>query len=616
MESQDIKHSALLCKKCLENGEYIIPLYDKNELTKEIEYKCPSKHKNIKNDIIYMKIDENLKLKLTHCENHKKNSFCAWSENDSKNLCFMEIGEHLANKKNYELFMDIYPDTQLKEDMYFETIDSLNQLLKKYLDEFPKANKEINYLKEILPIIENSFCIFLKEEIVNYQTIKNVSFSIKIMPSKKEIESLNKQLLVYIYGDLITETTKKEIRDNEIKELYSDFEVNTKENKPEENNINIIPYIEENKQIFFTYYNNENFYNFNFYNINFYNISVYKIIGNNILTIHELQKKFKIDFIMAYNEKLILVLEKDKLHFVSFSEKYNEENIYSISIENILYNNNHNNNNNDNYFLPAFENHLMNNNNFGHHLQSTFYENQVIKINQNEILFLYKNEVYLIILNDESVKKSKFSRIDGLMVGRKKASSIYYRDNNIIKYGVIIATLLKEEFNYIKNRSGLFCIINMYDSNMEIIKTFDISIPNINIFGKIVISEIHYNFLNDMLLMFIDNKIYQIYLKTKTLVTIYDISKYNESKIRIFYNYDERKKVIEQIILLMNKNDGKIYLFNWEDKMIVFKKEYEYKAIIDFIPLYSPEIFNSLNEDKDIKFDKIFFHLNKGILYN
>ena len=610
MESQDIKHSALLCKKCLENGEYIIPLYDKNELTKEIEYKCPSKHKNIKNDIIYMKIDENLKLKLTHCENHKKNSFCAWSENDSKNLCFMEIGEHLANKKNYELFMDIYPDTQLKEDMYFETIDSLNQLLKKYLDEFPKANKEINYLKEILPIIENSFCIFLKEEIVNYQTIKNVSFSIKIMPSKKEIESLNKQLLVYIYGDLITETTKKEIRDNEIKELYSDFEVNTKENKPEENNINIIPYIEENKQIFFTYYNT--YYN----NENLYNISVYKIIGNNILTIHELQKKFKIDFIMAYNEKLILVLEKDKLHFVSFSEKYNEENIYSISIENILYNNNHNNNNNDNYFLPAFENHLMNNNNFGHHLQSTFYENQVIKINQNEILFLYKNEVYLIILNDESVKKSKFSRIDGLMVGRKKASSIYYRDNNIIKYGVIIATLLKEEFNYIKNRSGLFCIINMYDSNMEIIKTFDISIPNINIFGKIVISEIHYNFLNDMLLMFIDNKIYQIYLKTKTLVTIYDISKYNESKIRIFYNYDERKKVIEQIILLMNKNDGKIYLFNWEDKMIVFKKEYEYKAIIDFIPLYSPEIFNSLNEDKDIKFDKIFFHLNKGILYN
>ena len=130
------------------------------------------------------------------------------------------------------------------------------------------------------------------------------------------------------------------------------------------------------------------------------------------------------------------------------------------------------------------------------------------------------------------------------------------------------------------------------------------------------ISEIHNNFLNDRLLIFIDQKIYQIYLKTKTLVTIYDISKYNESKIRIFYNYDERKKMIEQVILIMNEKEGKIYLFNWEDKMIIFKKEYEYKAIIDFIPLYSPEIFNSLNEDKDIKFDKIFFRLNKCILYN
>ena len=189
MQSQDIKHSALLCKKCLENGQYIIPLYDKNELTKEIEYKCPSKHKNIKNDIIYMKIDENLKLKLTHCENHKENSFCAWSENDSKNLCFMEIGEHLANKKNYELFMDIYPDTQLKEDMYFETKDSLNQLLKKYLDEFPKANKEINYLKEILHIIENSFCIFLKEEIVNYQTIKNME-TLLLKQQKRKLETM------------------------------------------------------------------------------------------------------------------------------------------------------------------------------------------------------------------------------------------------------------------------------------------------------------------------------------------------------------------------------------------------------------------------------------------
>ena len=163
---------------------------------------------------------------------------------------------------------------------------------------------------------------------------------------------------------------------------------------------------------------------------------------------------------------------------------------------------------------------------------------------------------------------------------------------------------------------GLFLEINIYNNNMELIKIFDISIPIIKNFDKKNISEIHNNFLNDRLLIFIDQKIYQINLETRTLETIYDISLYNEAKIRIFYNYDERKKMIEQVILIMNEKEGKIYLFNWEDKMIVFKKEYEYKAIIDFIPLYSPEIFNSLNEDKNIKFDKIFFHLNKGILYN
>ena len=611
MESKDIKHSVLLCKKCLQDGEYLIPLYDKNESTKEIEYKCPTKHKITKNDIIYMKLDEYLKIKLIYCENHKENTFCAWSKDESKNLCFMEIGEHLANKKNYELFMDIYPDTQLKEDMYFETIDSLKQLLKKYLDEFPNAIKEINYLKEIVPIIENSFCIFLKEKIVNYQTIKNISFSMKIMPSQKEIESLKKQLLIYIYGDLITETTKKEFKDINIKELNSEFEIYTEKIKQDEKNIKIIPYIEENKQIFFAYHNNENLYN----------ISMYKIIENNIFKTKKFEKKFNIEFTFVYNEKLIILLEKNALHFVSFSKDYTGIIKSSISIEDYLNNNNNINNDDEDDLLQIYDNHLMNNDFFGHHIfdhhfHFNSYKNQLIKINKEEILLLYQNKAYLVTINDELCSFSKFNRIDGLMVGRKKASLIYYRDNNIIKNGIIIATFLKEKFNKYKSMSGLFFIINMYDSKMEIIKTFDISIPNIKSSDDIIISEIHYNFLNDMLLMFFDKKIYQIYLKTKTLVTIYDISKYNEAKIRILYNYNERKKIIEQIILLINKNEGKIYLFNWEDKIIVFKKEYEYKAIIDFIPLYTPEIFNLLNEETDIKFDKIFFHLNKGILYN
>lgn len=603
MESKDIKHSVLLCKKCLEKGEYTIPLYDKNELTQEIECKCP-KHKNVKNDTIYMEIDEALKIKLTCCENHIENNFCGWSEKESKNLCFMEIGEHLTDKKNYELFIDIYPDTQLKEDMYFETIDLLKFLLKKYLAEFPSAIKEINYLKEVVTITENSLCIFLKEKIVNYQTIKNTSFSIKIMPSKIEIKSLIKQLLVYIYGDLITETTKKEVSNIDIKELVLDFDMLAKKNNSDEKNIKIIPYIEEKNQIFLAYNKIENIHN----------ILIYKIIENHIVKIHNLQKKF--EFAMIYNEKLIILLERDILYFVSFSDNNLENKIFNISMRNFL---NNNNNNNDLFddMLQFHDNHNFNDYHlFGKYFQYTFYENQLIKINQNKILLLYINWPYLITLNDKLNSISKFIRIDGLLMGRKKASIIYYRDNNIIKKGIIIATFFKEENNKNKSMPGLFLEINIYNNNMELIKIFDISIPIIKNFDKKNISEIHNNFLNDRLLIFIDQKIYQINLETRTLETIYDISLYNEAKIRIFYNYDERKKMIEQVILIMNEKEGKIYLFNWEDKMIKCKKEYEYKDIIDFIPLYTPEIFNLLNEDTDIKFEKIFFRLNKGILYN
>ena len=110
-----------------------------------------------------MKLDEKLKLKLTFCKEHKRNIFCAWSKDETKNLCYFEIGEHLANNKNYELFMDIYHDIEFKEDKYLKVIDSLKILLKKYLIESPKSVKDINYLNDIIFIIENSLYLFLNE---------------------------------------------------------------------------------------------------------------------------------------------------------------------------------------------------------------------------------------------------------------------------------------------------------------------------------------------------------------------------------------------------------------------------------------------------------------------
>ena len=123
-------NEVLLCSKCLAQQEYFIPLYHKNETTNEIEYECSKSHSITKNDVISMNLDDDLIRKLNTCEIHKE-IYCGWSEDDSKNLCFYDIGIKLTNKEKYLLFIDLIPDT-IKKDLFFQTIDSLKQLLNKF----------------------------------------------------------------------------------------------------------------------------------------------------------------------------------------------------------------------------------------------------------------------------------------------------------------------------------------------------------------------------------------------------------------------------------------------------------------------------------------------------
>ena len=462
MELEDTKYSVLLCKKCFEKGDYLIPIYEKNEVTQKIGYKCSKNHKIDKNDIICKKIDENLKRKLTFCENHKENIFCAWSKDKAKNICFFEVGEHLTNKKDYELFMYIYPDIELNEDMYFKILDSLKQLLKEYLIGFPKAIKEINYLKEIVLINENNFYIFFREKIVNYQTIKNIYFSLEIMPSKEEIELLEKKLFLVVneYGDNIYETTKKEIKNLVIKESNSDF-------KEGEKDIKIVSYIENKTKLLLAYYNNKKYSN----------IFIFEIIENNLVQRKKLEQEFNIQVAMVYNEKLIILLKNKELFFITFNENLTEYKTSSLNLDKYLlnmiigndddhdnnnnyddsnhdidniydYNNDnnnhinddinddyddnnnsqdddlfqinhdHSNNNeslNENHFYGGlcggtynntqFHDYLFDYNfysySFDYHFYSTSYENQVFKINKDKILLLYENNVYLMTLNEK-----------------------------------------------------------------------------------------------------------------------------------------------------------------------------------------------------------------------
>ena len=121
-----------------------------------------------------MNLDDDLIRKLNTCEIHKE-IYCGWSEDESKNLCFYDIGIKLTNKEKYLLFIDLIPDT-IKKDLFFQTIDSLKQLLNKYLSEAPEAVKQINNIKSIVNIFENSWFLLYKFNIQNYQTINNMKY--------------------------------------------------------------------------------------------------------------------------------------------------------------------------------------------------------------------------------------------------------------------------------------------------------------------------------------------------------------------------------------------------------------------------------------------------------
>ena len=89
---QNLKNDFIfICKKCLENKEYSIPLYRKNRETYNMEYICSKSHTTGKNDIQQIKYDNKLNALLGKCQClfHNNNPFCGWCEECKKNLCFL-----------------------------------------------------------------------------------------------------------------------------------------------------------------------------------------------------------------------------------------------------------------------------------------------------------------------------------------------------------------------------------------------------------------------------------------------------------------------------------------------------------------------------------------------
>ena len=65
---------------------------------------------------------------------------------------------------------------------------------------------------------------------------------------------------------------------------------------------------------------------------------------------------------------------------------------------------------------------------------------------------------------------------------------------------------------------------------------------------------------------------------TKKIVTIYDISKHIQENLEpnysffSFYNYNEKNKKLEQIMVIIDKLANKFFQFKWNEKILSLKK--------------------------------------------
>ena len=201
-----------------------------------------------------------------------------------------------------------------------------------------------------------------------------------------------------------------------------------------------------------------------------------------------------------------------------------------------------------------------------------------------------------------------------------KGNSVYYKDdNNNILEGIIIISILVIKCGYFTNISHRSKII-MFDENLK--KRFEIGFQYpFNYYDRIGLLEIIYNYLNDIILIFIDSKIYQINRATEQVVAIYNNDEINSScEVNSFYSYNEKNNNFEQIIIANKKDSGEIFIFQWKEKCIFLKKKYVLPKIKEIIPLFTPTIlrdFVNNNENERTIDEKILLiESDKLLLYN
>ena len=242
---------------------------------------------------------------------------------------------------------------------------------------------------------------------------------------------------------------------------------------------------------------------------------------------------------------------------------------------------------------------------------------KLLKTSSYKLLFLYNYKAYSLDLEKYLNGKINYTisneNLELLLPDSNyalNANNIYYKYNDFILEGVILIS-----FSIEKTKLE----ITMLDENLEKkILQFDFNY-NLSEGKTYSVFDINYNYLNNMISLFINHEIYLLNPTTRQVSTIYDISLYlngpddfnysfskniKAAEVFSFYYYNEENKKMEQAILLMNNRMKETYQFFWDEKYILLKKKYNPINNIKIMPIISPYVLANLNEEGN--YDKIY----------
>ena len=263
----------------------------------------------------------------------------------------------------------------MPQQIYNKKILNLEYLLTKYEIYCKNQKADINLINKIIYCTHLSFNNFFKEDITNYQTIKNVSLNLENL--EKDYDLFEQNFFKSVLSDILNKD-KSKIKQKIFKlPFLSEYvKIIPLKNELDDNKYNNKDYRKKNlkKNKKFAVYNLE---------MNF--IYIYDTNGNIINTIdfYQLFKNDNKTEIIQYESNILLLFFGSKFISISFSNNFQryETSIYNLTIKSQL-----NTNINFNYVINS--------------------KLRLIKFNEKNIVLLYDCNSFLINFNEHQKNKT------------------------------------------------------------------------------------------------------------------------------------------------------------------------------------------------------------------